>query len=174
MKFRLYITKGTPSTNGSMARGMPNTYVLVGGCLLLIIGLSQYLTLRSENAHLSIAIKELQSQLKSSWVNPFILCSLIYLFYFSASSCTSYFLNVVIIFYLRSILEKKIEKEIDDARQERDSCKNEKDFLDEEKRKLKKEISDGISISENSKSQISTLQNEVVSSIFYYTSLNFR
>merc|ERR1712037_1001704 len=55
-----------PAQRGPMARGMPNTYVLVGGFLLIIIGTTQYFTLRSENAHLTTTVQELQRQIKSS------------------------------------------------------------------------------------------------------------
>ena len=63
--------------------------------------------------------------------------------------------------------EKETEAQRDGVIQERDSCRKEKSNLQEEKIRLKKEISDGLSIAENSKSQVSGLQNEIVSVSFY-------
>ena len=63
--------------------------------------------------------------------------------------------------------EKETEVQRDDVIQERDSCRKEKSNLQEEKVRLKKEISDGLSIAENSKNQVSGLQNEIVSASFY-------
>ena len=59
--------------------------------------------------------------------------------------------------------EKETEDQRNDVIQERDSCRKEKSNLQEEKVRLKKEISDGLSIAENSKNQVSGLQNEIVS-----------
>ena len=63
--------------------------------------------------------------------------------------------------------EKETEVQRDDVIQERDSCRKEKSNLQEEKVRLKKEISDGLSIAENSKNQVSGLQNEIVSLPFH-------
>ena len=63
--------------------------------------------------------------------------------------------------------EKETEAQRDDVIQERDSCRKEKSNLQEEKVRLKKEISDGLSIAENSKNQVSGLQNEIVSLPFH-------
>ena len=63
--------------------------------------------------------------------------------------------------------EKETEDQRNDVIQERDSCRKEKSNLQEEKVRLKKEISDGLSIAENSKNQVSGLQNEIVSASFY-------
>ena len=63
--------------------------------------------------------------------------------------------------------EKETEDQRNDVIQERDSCRKEKSNLQEEKIRLKKEISDGLSIAENSKNQVSGLQNEIVSVSFY-------
>ena len=63
--------------------------------------------------------------------------------------------------------EKETEDQRNDVIQERDSCRKEKSNLQEEKIRLKKEISDGLSIAENSKNQVSGLQNEIVSASFY-------
>jgi len=49
-----------------MARGMTNTYILVGGCILMIIGLTQYFALSSENSKLTVTVQELQKALKDS------------------------------------------------------------------------------------------------------------
>merc|ERR1711997_923351 len=57
--------------------------------------------------------------------------------------------------------EKETEVQRDDVIQERDSYRKEKSNLQEEKIRLKKEISDGLSIAENSKNQVSGLQNEI-------------
>merc|ERR1712150_70383 len=45
---------------------MTNTYILVAGCILMIIGLTQYFTISSENSKLTITVQELQKAVKNS------------------------------------------------------------------------------------------------------------
>ena len=85
-------------------------------------------------------------------------------FYYQLDSQISHF-NCVRFFRLGR--EKETEDQRNDVIQESDSCRKEKSNLQEEKIRLKKEISDGLSIAENSKNQVSGLQNEIVSASFY-------
>jgi len=60
------MTESKRGSSSSMARGMTNTYILVAGCILMIIGLTQYFTISSENSKLTITVQELQKAVKNS------------------------------------------------------------------------------------------------------------
>ena len=64
---------------------------------------------------------------------------------------------------LSTIREKELEETRDQITQDRDSCSKDKNKFEQEKNRLRTEISNGISIAENSKGQIAGLTNEIVS-----------
>ena len=63
----IYLKKeGFVAEPGSLNMPLPNPYTLVGCSLLVVIALTQYFAMRSENVLLTVHNVELQRQLKES------------------------------------------------------------------------------------------------------------
>ena len=56
----------TSDEKESMNMHLPNPYTLVGGSLLIVLALTQYFAIRSENALFVIQISDLQQQLRTA------------------------------------------------------------------------------------------------------------
>ena len=50
----------------SLNMHLPNPYTLVGGSLLIVLALTQYFAIRSENALFVVQISDLQQQLRAA------------------------------------------------------------------------------------------------------------
>ncbi len=75
-------------------------------------------------------------------------------------------MNIFVFLYIRSQRGNQAEEERNGISQERDLCKKDKSALNEEKNRLKKDISDGHLLAESSKTHITGLQNEIVRMYF--------